>query len=82
MFEPSSDVLDLPNFRMSFTVEQNRIKQLCTQMLSAEDEAEIRRLSAELQTAIHEQIESLRRKVVEIPAERGSFVVGEDEKAS
>ena len=51
-------------------------------MVTAKDEAEIRRICAQLHDAIHEHIEALRQQVFNIPAVPGSFVIKKDKKTA
>lgn len=46
---------------------QDRIKELCSQLLScSNDDEAVQVIAAQLRDAIHEHIENLRREVVEV----------------
>lgn len=49
---------------MSVTSFENRVIDLCSRAVKAEDDEEVRRLAAELRQILHERIEQLRRRLV------------------
>lgn len=58
----------VPELRRCAPVEEE-VRMLCGQLLDAEDPSAVQAISQKLQSAIHEHIEELRSKVLEIPAE-------------
>lgn len=49
---------------MSVTSLENRVMDLCSRAVSAEDDEEVQRLVAELRQILHESIEQLRSRLV------------------
>jgi hypothetical protein len=49
---------------MIVTSFENRVIQLCSRAVSAEDDEEVRRLAEELRLILHERIEQLRSRLV------------------
>ena len=56
-------------------MEQHRIKELCAALLITKDDVELHKISEELQAAIHEHVEVIRRKLLEVPAARHDLLV-------
>ena len=52
---------------MSGTSFEDRVMDLCSRTVTAEDDKEIQRLAAELRQVLHERIEELRRRLVLTP---------------
>jgi biopolymer transport protein ExbB/TolQ len=48
---------------MNVTSFENRVIELCSRAVKAEDDEEVRRLAAELRQILHERIEQLRRRL-------------------
>ena len=62
----------LPFFRnttIRFSVEK-RIQELCLKLMATDDPQVLQQISRELQKAIHEHIEHLRRQLLDVPALR------------
>jgi hypothetical protein len=57
---------------------KERIKDLCVELSTSNDLLRVQDLSTELQLAIHEHIEDLRQRLLEIPAARPFQNVGFD----
>jgi hypothetical protein len=51
-------------------------------MVTAKDEAEVRRICAQLRDAMEVHVEALRQQVFNIPAVPGSFVIEKDKKTA
>ena len=47
---------------------EDRIKELCIQLLTAHEDAAVQAIASELQRAIHDHIEILRQQLLEIPS--------------
>lgn len=47
---------------------EERVRDLSEAIIASEDEAEVLKLTRELQAVIHEHVEQLRAKLLEIPA--------------
>jgi hypothetical protein len=48
---------------MNVTSFENRVIELCSRAVSAEDDEEVRRLAEELRQILHERIEQLRSRL-------------------
>jgi hypothetical protein len=48
---------------MNVTLFENRVHELCSRAVNAEDDEEVRRLAAELRQILHERIEQLRKRL-------------------
>jgi hypothetical protein len=52
---------------MSVTLFENRVIELCSRAVSAEDDEEVRQLAEELRQILHERIEEVRSRLVFTP---------------
>ncbi len=53
---------------------EKRIRELCAKLVDADDPESAQDISFELQAAIHEHVESIRRKLLQVPAQPPSAV--------
>lgn len=49
---------------MNITTFENRVIDLCSRAVNAEDDEEVQQLAAELRQMLHERIEQLRRRLI------------------